>query len=70
MSSTDVNRRGRALINGRRMHCPRCKKLHDILAYVPLIQVEEFEDETNPIYKCPTCRWIFSPSPFVIEVFK
>ena len=24
-------------------------------------QVEEFVTETNPIYKCPGCRWIFSP---------
>jgi hypothetical protein len=24
--------------------------------------VEEFADETNPIYKCPLCRWVFSPA--------
>jgi hypothetical protein len=27
-------------------------------------QVEEFVEETNPVYKCPTCRWIFSPVQF------
>jgi hypothetical protein len=27
-------------------------------------QVEEFVEETNPIYKCPSCRWIFSPVVF------
>lgn len=51
------------------MRCPRCKQLHDILAYVPMEQVEEFADETNPIYKCPSCRWIFSPAPHAVEVF-
>jgi hypothetical protein len=24
--------------------------------------IEEFADETNPIYKCPSCRWVFSPA--------
>ena len=43
------------------MRCPRCKGLHDILQYVPMGQIEEFVTETNTIYKCPTCRWIFSP---------
>lgn len=51
------------------MVCPRCKKPHDILTYVPLMQVQEFCAETNPIYKCPTCRWIFSPAQHVVEVF-
>lgn len=30
----------------------------------------EFESETNPIYKCSLCKWIFSPGdptlPFVM----
>ncbi len=51
------------------MRCPRCKEKHDILAYVPMAQIEEFADETNPIYKCPDCRWIFSPAPHVLETF-
>lgn len=46
------------------MRCPRCKELHDILRYVPMGQVEEFIEETNPVYKCPSCRWIFSPVAF------
>lgn len=28
--------------------------------------VEEFKNETNPVYKCPSCRWIFSPTEKVI----
>lgn len=54
---------------GRYMRCPRCKGLHDILQYVPMGQVEEFMSETNPIYKCPKCRWIFSPARSVVEEF-
>jgi DNA-directed RNA polymerase subunit RPC12/RpoP len=63
------NVKRRPLIEGRRMRCPRCKRLHDILQYVPLMEIEEFATETNPIYKCPTCRWMFSPSPHILEVF-
>lgn len=43
------------------MRCPRCKEQHDILKYVPLRLIEEFMEETTPIYKCPTCRWMFAP---------
>lgn len=55
--------------DGRYMKCPRCKGTHDILQYVPMGQVEEFLSETNPIYKCPKCRWIFSPARNVVEDF-
>lgn len=44
------------------MHCPRCKKLHDILQYVRLEVIEEFSAETTPCYKCPSCKWIFAPA--------
>lgn len=44
------------------MTCPRCKQKQEILSFVPLQQSEEFVQETNPVYKCPRCRWIFSPS--------
>ena len=31
----------------------------------------EFESETNPIYKCAKCKWIFSPGdpslPFMMQ---
>lgn len=54
----DVSR----LIDGRNMRCPRCKSSEDVLRYVPMGIVEEFVTETNPIYKCPNCRWIFSPA--------
>lgn len=51
------------------MVCPRCDEEHDILAYVPMKQIEKYAAETNPIYKCPDCRWIFSPAPHVLEEF-
>jgi hypothetical protein len=44
------------------MTCPRCKGEHDVLAYDSLMQIEEYAEETAPVYKCPSCRWIFSPS--------
>jgi uncharacterized C2H2 Zn-finger protein len=59
----DAKRRERIpLVEGRQMRCPRCKAQNDILRYVPMGMIEEYVDETNPIYKCPECRWIFSPA--------
>ena len=55
------------LIKGRRMTCPRCEQEHDILDYVPMQVIKKFASETNPIYKCPSCRWIFSPQPRFLE---
>jgi len=52
----------RRLIEGRNMVCPRCKKPHDILQYVPMQLIEEFAEETTTIYKCPDCRWCFAPA--------
>jgi hypothetical protein len=52
------------------MRCPRCKELQDILAFIPLDQIVEFCDETNPIYKCQLCSWIFSPAPRSREIFR
>jgi len=49
------------------MVCPRCKKEHDLLLYVPLRMIEEFEQETTPVYKCPSCRWIFAPADRIIQ---
>lgn len=49
------------------MRCPRCKKLNDVLKFVPLGQIEEFIAETAPIYKCPECRWLFAPAPHAIN---
>lgn len=48
------------------MVCPRCKKGHDLLQYVPLRMIEEFISETTPVYKCPSCRWVFAPSENLI----
>jgi hypothetical protein len=62
---TDATRRPkrhRLIVDGRYMICPRCRKQQDILLYVPMGQVEEFLSETVPVYKCPSCRWIFAPA--------
>lgn len=65
---TDARRRANTtLIEGRYMRCPRCEQQHDILRYVPMGQVEKYAAETYPIYKCPSCRWIFAPAPHVLE---
>jgi len=63
-------RRRQPLIEGRRMRCPRCKRLKDILEWVPMQQIEEFADETHPIYKCSSCHWIFAPAAHVLEDFR
>lgn len=44
------------------MFCPRCKREHDVLQYKRLEEIEEFSLETTPVYKCPSCRWLFSPA--------
>lgn len=63
MPVADVLARENSLIvDGRYMVCPRCKRQQDILLYVPMGQIEEFRSETVPVYKCPTCRWIFAPA--------
>lgn len=62
MDKTAKKRPKRSLVTGRMMTCPRCKKPHDILQYVPLRMIEEFMEETTPVYKCPSCRWIFAPA--------
>jgi hypothetical protein len=50
------------------MICPRCKRYHDILAYTAMKQIEAYESDTAPIYKCPSCRWVFAPSePIVLS---
>jgi hypothetical protein len=49
------------------MTCPRCKKASDLLAFVPLRMIEEFSEETTPVYKCPSCRWIFAPADNLVH---
>jgi len=58
------------LIEGSNMTCPRCEYPQDILRYVPMMQVKAFAAETNPVYKCPKCKWIFSPAAHVVEIFR
>lgn len=50
------------LIDGHRMTCPRCKNPHDILQYTRMQTVEEYELELTPIYKCPSCKFMFAPA--------
>lgn len=54
------------MFRGREMICPRCKRYHDILAYVPLMQIEEYASDTNWITKCPDCSFIFSPAAKIL----
>lgn len=60
----------RPMFRGREMLCPRCKTYHDILAYVPLVQIEEYVKDTHWITKCPDCKWLFSPKvePVLIDL--
>lgn len=53
-------------IRGHEMICPRCKRYHDILAYIAMKQIEVYEDDTAPVYKCPSCRWVFAPSEPIV----
>jgi uncharacterized C2H2 Zn-finger protein len=55
------------LVNGRLMSCPRCKKPFDVLAFIPLMMVEEYAADTTPVYKCPACRWVFAPAESVVR---
>lgn len=65
------------------MRCPRCRSLFDILQFVRLIQIEEFVDDTTPVYKCPRtalsadegngskrgCGFLFAPAERAIQDF-
>lgn len=66
---TNAMRRKRSLINGTKLMCPRCKEDHNLLAYVPLMEIEDYAEDTVPIYKCPSCRWMFALAPRLQEVF-
>jgi hypothetical protein len=59
--SIQMDENSKRLIVGGKMHCPRCKKLQPVLSFMRMEESPEFEDETNPIYKCSLCKWIFSP---------
>lgn len=66
--ASDAKRRENRLIDGRYMQCPRCREKNDVLRFVPMGIIEEFAHETNPIYKCPKCRWVFSPTLTIEEL--
>lgn len=44
------------------MTCPRCKRQSDLLQYIRLETIEEYAQETTPVYKCAFCKWLFSPA--------
>ena len=50
------------------MSCPRCKQRYDILRFVPLMLIEEYAQDTTPVYKCPSCRWIFAPADGLVAL--
>lgn len=52
----------KSLIQGHKMLCPRCKVEHSVERYNKLKEIEEYQHETTPIYKCPACKWIFALS--------
>src|ERR1044072_3017284 len=64
LATVDVTRHSEreSLVEARNMRCPRCRRLHDVLRYVPMGQIDRYIAETNPVYRCPRCRWVFSPA--------
>lgn len=65
-----MNKDSKRLIVGSKMHCPRCKKLLPVLSFMRMEESPEFEEETNPIYKCSECKWIFSPgNPLLLRAY-
>jgi rubredoxin len=52
------------------MTCPRCKASRDILDFQRFGEIEEFAQDTAPIYKCPKarggCGWIFAPAEHTV----
>ena len=58
------------ITNGRYMTCPRCREHIDILRFIPMGMVEEFKEDTVPVYKCPQCRWIFAPALNIREEYE
>lgn len=49
-----------SLMQENLLKCPRCKNFHSVEQYQKLKEAEEFDHETVPIYKCPSCKWIFA----------
>lgn len=52
----------KSLLDGRFLTCPRCKVKADILTYVPLQEIPEYAAQTQPIYKCKNCKFLFALS--------
>jgi len=59
----------KSILQGRNLICPRCKRSQDLLTYVPLMEIEEFQHDTTPVMKCSSCKWIFALSDnLILEV--
>lgn len=51
-----------SLLNGRFLKCPRCEQESDLLAFIPLAEIPKYAAFTQPIHKCPKCKWVFALS--------
>jgi hypothetical protein len=56
-----VEEHTKKFVVGTRMHCPRCMRLQNVIAYRPLQTADNFVAEQANILKCPTCGWLFAP---------
>lgn len=54
---------GGKLLNGRKLTCPGCEEVADILDYVPLEHSERHAAEVVVPLKCRTCRHVFALKP-------
>lgn len=57
-----MTKENKSLLNGRFLTCPRCEVTQDILTYVPLQEISEYAAQTQPIYKCRNCKFLFALS--------
>ena len=61
----------KSIIEGSKIICPRCKTKSDLLSYIRLQEIEEFSNETAPVYKCSKCKWLFSlAGPMIQDVYR
>lgn len=58
------------LFVGRQLRCPRCRRLFDILRFIPMERPVAFEAQLNWLTKCPGCRFVFSPVVTIEERFR
>lgn len=56
-----------SIINKDGMICPRCQERSNLLNFTKLNQVNSEHYNTVPIYKCPSCRYVFAPLPDITD---